>query len=204
MMGFFVSLGMAPGYAPVAQELRAAPGSPSHLNLDRLLRKPKAGRDLLLRETLKFAENNNFTTAGWQGFDRVEQKRHLLLRAELLDRIFDFFQDAERSKISYGIIRKNSRTPKDGEGRVARGSEEIRLGTGNPAGLFRLQHSYVAVLHEIVDIAERGKAGMEVSPERSLMGLYFGGKPTRLLCLLRIHGNKSPAEGESLARTKGL
>lgn len=67
-------------------EVVSAPArSASNLCLDCLLGNPELQRDFLLRNTSKFTEHENFTAAGRQGIDGLEQQGGFLAAAGRLD-----------------------------------------------------------------------------------------------------------------------
>ena len=88
-----------------AQKVGALFRAACDLDLDRLVGKAEFPGDLLLGETVEFAEDEDFTAAVGQRINRVEQQRDFLGRADLLDDVGAFLYDARGRQIKTASAR---------------------------------------------------------------------------------------------------
>ncbi len=91
--------------ATTAQKRRTLFYTASNLHLNGLFRESETGGDLLLRHTLEFAKNDNFTATGRQSIDGQEQEFDFLALARLFGNAKAFCKDGQCIQIRYSYRR---------------------------------------------------------------------------------------------------
>ncbi len=110
------------------------------------------GGDVLLRDSIEFAQGDHFAAPLRQGPDGVGQKRQFLLAADGIGDTAFFSYDGQPFDFRYIGDRNNASTTKEIERDVARRGEEKSLRVTDRPGLLRLDQPEVGLLDDVVHV----------------------------------------------------
>src|SRR5690349_17216104 len=96
------------GDAAFAQVVLATFHAAGDVLFDGFLRDAEAGSDLLLRDTLEFAKHGDFTAAGRQRRERLDQQQERLVPGGGLGGVVLFRYDSQRGQIPYNNLSRKT------------------------------------------------------------------------------------------------
>jgi hypothetical protein len=92
--------------------------------------------DVLLGETLKFAENHDFAAASWQRVNRPREQLNFIAGADNIDDTGPIIYDVRERGFHYTLHRRGSIPAEPVDRDVGRYTEEESFGGLNPLGGF--------------------------------------------------------------------
>lgn len=147
------------------------------------------GRDLLVGVAFEITEHDDLAAAVRERLHGVGEDLKFLLLADGLGDVGRLFNDAGGLGMGDGFGGRVLAAAEEIEGGVAGGGEEEGAWVTDAAGVVFAEETAVGFLDDVVGVAEKRKARLEVGAERGFVRLDFEGEPAGLLCFLqRRHG----------------
>jgi len=126
--------------------------------------------DFLVGETVEVAEHDDLAATVGQGTHRIGEDLEFVALVDGFRGARLRVEDDELRLVVDGLSGVRTAAAEKIEGGVAGGGEEKGLGVADAAGVFGAEEAGVGLLHEVVVIAERREAGLEVGAQGGFMG----------------------------------